>query len=184
MGVCHGGEFSYCWWWGILFLNFSSNPFLKYWRLWHSGLRCTSSTAFNMALVDELTILARAGKGGDGVVRWLHLKGKEYSGPAGGNGGNGGNFYVRGVRDISLLGRYRGEKKFEAESGKAGGNRNQDGSQGADLVVDLPVGSVVTNTATGEVVELMEEGQQIQILKGGRGGAGNAVFKSSVNRSP
>lgn len=137
-----------------------------------------------MALVDELTILARAGRGGDGVVRWLHLKGQEYSGPAGGNGGDGGDFYIRGVRDISLLGRYRGEKKFEAESGKAGGNRNQGGARGADLVVDLPVGSVVTNTATGEVVELLQDGQTLLVLKGGRGGAGNAVFKSSINRSP
>ncbi len=137
-----------------------------------------------MALVDELTILARAGRGGDGVVRWLHLKGQEYSGPSGGNGGNGGDFYIRGVRDISLLGRYRGEKKFEAASGEDGGNRNKGGAGGADLVVDLPVGSVVTNHSTGEVFELLEEGQTLQVLKGGRGGAGNAVFKSSVNRSP
>lgn len=137
-----------------------------------------------MSLVDELTILARAGKGGDGVVRWLHLKGQEYSGPSGGNGGNGGDFYIRGVRDISLLGRYRGEKKFAAPNGLAGGNRLKGGPAGEDLIVDLPIGSVVTNTNTGEVYELLEEGQTIQVLKGGRGGAGNAVFKSSINRSP
>ena len=147
-------------------------------------MRYTSSTSFNMALVDELTILARAGKGGSGVVRWLHLKGKEYSGPAGGNGGNGGDVYIRGVRDISLLGRYRGEKKFEAESGGVGESYNRDGKGGKDLVIDLPVGSIVRNTATGEVHELMAEGEQKLVLKGGRGGAGNAVFKSSVNTSP
>ena len=73
-----------------------------------------------MALVDEMRILARGGKGGNGVVRWLHLKSQEYSGPSGGNGGNGGDIYIRGVRDISLLGRYRGEKKFEAASGHDG----------------------------------------------------------------
>jgi GTPase len=137
-----------------------------------------------MALVDELQILARAGKGGDGVVRWLHLKGKEYSGPAGGNGGNGGDVYVRGVRDVSLLGRYRGEKKFEAESGEDGQSYNRDGKGGKDLVIDLPVGSIVRNTATGEVHELLAEGEQKLVLKGGRGGAGNAVFRSSVNTSP
>ena len=137
-----------------------------------------------MALVDELTILARAGKGGDGVVRWLHLKGKEYSGPAGGNGGNGGNIYIRGVRDISLLGRYRGEKKFEAENGGDGESYNRDGKGGKDLIIDLPVGSIVHNTATGEVHELMAEGEQKLVLKGGRGGAGNSVFRSSVNTSP
>lgn len=137
-----------------------------------------------MALVDELTILARAGKGGDGVVRWLHLKGKEYSGPAGGNGGNGGDVYIRGVRDISLLGRYRGEKKFEAQSGADGESYNRDGKGGKDLTIDLPVGSIVHNTATGEVHELIKEDERVLVLKGGRGGAGNAVFKSSVNTSP
>lgn len=137
-----------------------------------------------MAFVDELSILARAGKGGDGVVRWLHLKGREYSGPAGGNGGNGGDIYIRGVRDISLLGRYRGEKKFEAQSGQDGESYNRDGKGGKDLMIDLPVGSIVRNASTGEVHELMHEGEQKLVLKGGRGGAGNAVFKSSVNTTP
>ena len=137
-----------------------------------------------MALVDELKILARAGKGGDGVVRWLHLKGKEYSGAAGGNGGNGGDIYIRAVRDISLLGRYRGEKKFEAVSGNDGESYNCDGKGGKDLVIDLPIGSIVRNTATGEVHELLQEDEKKLVLRGGRGGAGNAVFKSSVNTSP
>ena len=137
-----------------------------------------------MALVDEMRILARAGYGGSGVVRWLHLKGQEYSGPSGGNGGNGGDVYIRGVRDVSLLGRYRGEKKFEAQSGSDGEGRNRDGKGGSDLVIDLPVGSIVRNESTGEVHELLKEGEQRLVLKGGRGGAGNAVFKSSVNRSP
>ena len=137
-----------------------------------------------MALVDELKILARAGKGGDGVVRWLHLKGKEYSGAAGGNGGNGGDIYIRAVRDISLLGRYRGEKKFEAASGNDGESYNCDGKGGKDLVIDLPIGSIVRNSATGEVHELLTEDEKKLVLRGGRGGAGNAVFKSSVNTSP
>lgn len=137
-----------------------------------------------MAFVDELTISAHAGSGGDGVVRWLHLKGKEYSGPAGGNGGDGGDIYIRAVRDLNLLARYRGEKKFSAGRGNDGENRNKYGARGNDLTVDLPVGSVVTNEDTGEVHELLEEGQTKLILKGGRGGAGNTVFKSSVNIAP
>ncbi|HVZ76262.1 MAG TPA: GTPase ObgE [Candidatus Paceibacterota bacterium] len=137
-----------------------------------------------MAFVDELTIQARAGRGGDGVVRWLHLKGKEYSGPAGGNGGDGGNVYIRGVRDINLLSRYRGEKRFEAGNGNAGENQNKAGKRGENLTIDLPVGSVVMNKETGEVHELLHEGEEKLVLKGGRGGAGNAVFKSSVNRRP
>jgi GTP-binding protein len=137
-----------------------------------------------MAFVDELTIEARAGKGGDGVVRWLHEKGKEYSGPAGGNGGDGGNLYVKGVRDINLLSRYRGEKKFEAEDGQDGQSLNMHGSRGKDLVILVPVGSRIENRETGEDFEVLDEDTQIMILKGGRGGAGNTVFKSSVNQSP
>jgi GTP-binding protein len=137
-----------------------------------------------MIFVDEIEVAARAGKGGDGVVRWLHLKSQEFSGPAGGNGGDGGDVYIRGVQDINLLSRYRGEKKFEAGDGKEGANRNQAGARGNDFVLDLPVGSVVTNRQTGEVHELVKEGELKLVLKGGRGGAGNTVFKSSVNQSP
>src|SRR6185369_5815971 len=110
-----------------------------------------------MKLVDELEILARAGGGGNGVVRWLHLKGKEYSGAAGGNGGDGGDIYIRAVRDLNLLARYRGEKKFQAERGNDGESQNKYGKRGDDLTIDLPIGSVVTNQDTGEVHELLEE---------------------------
>ena len=124
------------------------------------------------------------GNGGDGVVRWLHLKGQEYSGPSGGNGGNGGDVYIRAVRDLNLLARYRGEKKFNGGDGEAGENRNKGGKGGEDLIIDLPIGSLVRNLDTGETFDLTTENQTVQVLKGGRGGAGNAVFKSSVNRSP
>lgn len=137
-----------------------------------------------MALVDELTVTAHAGDGGNGVVRWLHEKFKEYSGPAGGNGGDGGDVYIHAVRDISLLSRYRGAKKFAAGRGSDGENQNRHGARGKDFTIDLPVGSVVRNETTGEVHELLHEGDKKLVLKGGRGGAGNAVFKSSVNRTP
>jgi len=137
-----------------------------------------------MAFVDELTIEASAGRGGDGVVRWLHLKGKEYSGPAGGNGGNGGSVYIRGVRDAALLARYRGEKKFKASDGEPGRSQGQEGKGGKDLTIDLPVGSVVHNESTGEKFELLKEGETYMVLRGGRGGTGNEVFKSSVNTTP
>jgi GTP-binding protein len=137
-----------------------------------------------VAFIDEIELEVRAGRGGDGVVRWLHLKGKEYSGPAGGNGGDGGNVYIHGVRNIDLLAHYRGTKKFYAEDGAAGGNQNKAGKSGADITIDLPVGSIVRNQTTGEVFELLHEDQTQLILKGGRGGAGNAVFKSSVNQRP
>src|SRR3989344_2311788 len=137
-----------------------------------------------MSLVDELIIAAKAGSGGDGVVRWLHVKGKEYSGPSGGNGGDGGDIYIRAVPDVNLLARYRGSKIFEAGGGGAGENRNKHGRRGDDLTVDLPVGSLVKNKDTREEYELLAPGDTKLVLKGGRGGAGNAVFKSSVNRTP
>ena len=137
-----------------------------------------------MALIDKLTIHARAGRGGDGVVRWLHLKGKEFSGPAGGNGGDGGDVYLRAVADIDQLARYRGAKTFFAEDGAPGEGRNKDGRRGGDLYIDVPRGSIATNKTTGEKYELITTGETVLILKGGRGGAGNRAFKSSVNRSP
>ncbi|MES2059610.1 MAG: GTPase ObgE [Patescibacteria group bacterium] len=137
-----------------------------------------------MAFVDELKIYARAGKGGDGVVRWLHEKGKDKAGPSGGNGGNGGNVYIRAVGDLSLLQRYKSQKKFIAENGDAGFRDSMHGKGGADLYIDLPVGSVVKNLSTGETFSLEAREQTEMILKGGRGGIGNEAFKSSVNRSP
>lgn len=137
-----------------------------------------------MAFIDELTVFARAGKGGDGVVRWLHEKGKDKAGPSGGNGGNGGNVYIRAVGDLSLLQRYKSKKKFIAENGAPGFRDSMHGKGGDDLFIDLPLGSVVKNLSTGEVFSLTERDQKEMILKGGRGGIGNEAFKSSVNRSP
>jgi GTP-binding protein len=92
--------------------------------------------------------------------------------------------YIRAVPDINLLARYRGAKIFEAGDGASGEGRQKHGSRGEDLYIDLPVGSLVRNKETGEEYELLEPGSTKLVLKGGRGGAGNAVFKSSVNRTP
>jgi len=137
-----------------------------------------------MAFIDELKIFARAGKGGDGVVRWLHEKGKDKAGPSGGNGGNGGSVYIRAIGDLAMLGRYKSQKKFEAKGGDAGFRNSMHGKGAPNLFIDLPVGSVVKNLNTGEVFSLEKRGQTEMILKGGRGGVGNEAFKSSVNRSP
>jgi len=137
-----------------------------------------------MAFVDELRIHARGGKGGDGVVRWLHEKGKEFSGPSGGNGGRGGAIYMRAVRDSQILNRYTGEKEFRGEDGGDGMSRKMHGKDGKDITIDVPVGSVITNLETKEQFDLSDEGQSVMILSGGRGGVGNHHYKSSVNRSP
>ncbi|HEU5114601.1 MAG TPA: GTPase ObgE [Candidatus Paceibacterota bacterium] len=137
-----------------------------------------------MAFVDEATFHVKAGKGGSGVVRWLHEKGKEFMGPAGGNGGKGGDVYVEAVRDIGVLAGYRNVKLFEAEDGKNGDKKGMEGRAGEDLVIKLPIGSVVYNMDTEQSFELLKEGEKVLILKGGRYGLGNEHFKSSVNQRP
>ena len=137
-----------------------------------------------MAFVDELQFHARAGKGGDGVVRWLHEKFKEYGGAAGGNGGPGGDVYVRAVRDINMLARHKATKEFTATNGAAGQNRSKQGRAGDDIYIDLPIGSIITNLSTKRVVELVEDGQISKILHGGPGGLGNEYFKASTNIRP
>lgn len=134
--------------------------------------------------IDELTIHIRAGKGGDGVERWLNEKGKEFSGPSGGNGGRGGDVYVTAIRDIGLLSQYRHVKEFVAESGDAGQKNSRHGKAGSELTIKLPVGSIVTNLETRRSVTLIEQGQTEKILNGGRGGLGNEYFKSSRNTRP
>lgn len=137
-----------------------------------------------MAFVDEVTIRARAGRGGDGVVRWLHLKGKEFGGPAGGDGGKGGDIILRAAVDLNVLFRYRGVPPFKAEDGKSGASKEMDGSSGAPTIIEVPVGSLVTVVETGETFDLLKEGEEVVVLKGGRGGAGNVHFKSSTNQYP
>lgn len=137
-----------------------------------------------MALVDELTLHIKAGKGGDGVVRWIHEKFKELGGPGGGDGGQGGSVYARGVKDSWLLAHYRNTTEFHAEDGQPGGNHRMTGANGQDLVIDFPVGSIITNTTTGESMRLDEIDQQILLLKGGHGGLGNDHFKGSTNQQP
>ena len=137
-----------------------------------------------MAFIDEASFHAKAGRGGRGVVRWLHEKGKEFMGPAGGNGGKGGDVYVLAVRDIGILTTYKNIKVFEAEAGGDGSKKSMDGKTGEDLVLKLPIGSVVSNLDTEQKFELLKEGEKILILKGGRYGLGNEHFKASTNVRP
>lgn len=137
-----------------------------------------------MSLIDEIIFHARAGRGGNGVVRWRHEKGKEFSGAAGGNAGRGGDVYVRAVRDLNILGRYRAVKEFASGNGEDGRNSSKHGRNGEDCFVDLPIGSIITNLESGRTVELLSEGQTEKILHGGRGGLGNEHFKASTNVRP
>jgi GTPase len=134
--------------------------------------------------IDEINLHFKAGRGGDGVERWRHEKGKDRGGPSGGNGGKGGDVYALGVRDIGILSAYRNTKLFEAGNGEPGAKDLKQGKEGEDVEIKLPVGSRLKNLTTGHVIEVLEEGEKILLLKGGRGGLGNEHFKSSVNQSP
>jgi GTP-binding protein len=133
--------------------------------------------------IDEITLNIYAGKGGDGIVSWRHEKGKDHAGPGGGDGGKGGDVYVKGVRDIARLSEYRFNKDFKAEDGGSGLGSNMQGKSGDDLIMEFPIGSVITNTKTGEFIEVLSEEKEF-FLKGGKGGLGNDHFKSSTNQRP
>ena len=137
-----------------------------------------------MAFIDEMTMHMKAGNGGNGVMRLKHEKGKEFAGPSGGDGGKGGDVIIRAVRDVHILSKYRHEKEYSAERGEDGGNDSMHGRNGDDFILDMPVGSIVTNVDTGEKHELLRDGEKITVLKGGRGGFGNEHFKTSTNRTP
>lgn len=137
-----------------------------------------------MAFVDEVTIYARAGKGGDGVVRWLRTKETARGGPSGGDGGRGGDVFLEGVRDLEALAHYRYEKKFLAEDGESGRGELQQGKEGAPVILRVPVGTTVTVQGTGAVYEVLTEGERRLILRGGSPGKGNARFKSATHQNP
>lgn len=137
-----------------------------------------------MAFTDELKVHIKAGAGGNGVVRWRHLKGKEYSGASGGDGGRGSNVCAKAVRDVSILARYKNTKNFEGEKGEDGMKDSKHGKSGKDLVIDLPLGAVITNLNTGKKAHLLNEGETVSLLKGGNGGYGNEHFKASTNVTP
>lgn len=136
------------------------------------------------SFVDEIKIHIRAGRGGDGVVRWRHEKGKDKAGAAGGNGGRGGDVFVRGVKNFNILAKYKHLKEFAAGDGGHGQKSSMNGKAGGDLVIDLPVGSSVNNLSTKKTIVLLKAGQINKILDGGRGGLGNEHFKASTNVRP
>lgn len=134
--------------------------------------------------VDQITLFAKAGKGGDGVERWRHEKFVAMAGPSGGNGGNGGDIYVEAVRDLGLLSKYTGDPVFEADNGEDGQNSSKHGRSAKDMTIKVPVGSIVTDVKRNRAYEFFTEGARERVFKGGQGGLGNEHFKSSTNRSP
>ncbi len=133
-------------------------------------------------ILDDVTIDARAGKGGDGVVRFA--KAKFDQGPTGGNGGRGGNVILRGVSDLGALRPFRQKKSVAAHDGGDGEQNTRSGKDGADVVVPVPVGTVATDLTNDKVYDIVSVGQEVVVARGGNGGFGNHHFRSSRNTSP
>lgn len=137
-----------------------------------------------MSFIDKATVSIAAGDGGNGVVSWRHEIYVDKGGPDGGDGGNGGNVVFVASRNQNTLANFRFQREVVAESGKSGGKSRKHGKSGKDLRVPVPVGTAVTSEEGQILADLVEDGQQAIIARGGRGGFGNAHFVSSVRQTP
>lgn len=138
-----------------------------------------------MKFIDEASIKVEAGSGGNGCCSFLRLKFMPEGGPDGGDGGDGGSVIVMADEGINTLVDYRYTRSFRAENGEKGHGRNAYGKGGDDIVLRVPVGTMIYDEDTNEVIaDLTQHMQKVCVAKGGRHGVGNAKFKSSVNRSP
>ncbi len=138
-----------------------------------------------MKLVDEAHITVKAGDGGDGCISFRREKFIPLGGPDGGDGGNGGSLWLLADENLNTLVDFRHQRKFRAPRGENGMGSQMYGKGGEDIVIRVPVGTVITVDETDEVIgDLTEHGQRLKVAQGGKGGLGNMHFKSSTNRSP
>ena len=137
-----------------------------------------------MKFIDELKIFVSSGHGGAGAVSFRREAMTPRGGPDGGDGGKGGDVIVRVERNVNSLVDYRMNKKYRAEDGQNGAGSNCFGEQGQPLILKVPPGTVIRNVANGEILVDMTDHEEVTLLKGGRGGKGNAYFKNSVNQAP
>lgn len=134
-------------------------------------------------LIDEAKIVIKAGNGGDGLVHFYSDGSRPKGGPDGGRGGDGGDIYFKAVSDISRLRQFRFSKKHQAQDGAKGGPNNKSGRKGQDLILELPLGTVI-NYDNGTRHEMTQIGEFFLAARGGRGGWGNWHFRSATNRTP
>jgi len=138
-----------------------------------------------MKFVDEAFIDIAAGDGGNGCVSFRHEKYKEFGGPNGGDGGRGGHVFAVADSNLHTLVDFRYSRRHEAKRGEHGMGSDMFGAAGDDITLKMPVGTIISDVETGEVLfELLKEGEVITIAKGGDGGFGNMRFKSAINRAP
>lgn len=135
--------------------------------------------------VDYVKVFCRSGNGGGGIVHFRHEKFIEFGGPDGGNGGRGGHIILRGSSQHWTLVHLKHRKHIYAEDGIYGGPSRMTGANGNDMILDVPLGTIARDSETGEkMCEVTEDGQEVILLRGGRGGMGNTHFKSATNQAP
>lgn len=135
--------------------------------------------------VDYIKIYCRSGKGGAGSVHFLRAKYVPRGGPDGGDGGRGGHIILKGNSNLWTLLHLRYTRHVKAEDGTSGKGQGKTGAMGKDVVIEVPLGTLAKNSETGEILaEIIENGQEVVLLQGGRGGLGNIHFKTSVNQTP
>src|SRR5574344_447938 len=155
----------------MLFQNF-----FKFWIFFYRGI--------NM-FVDTAKIVLRSGAGGDGAVAWRREKFEPDGGPAGGDGGDGGSIILKADSNIHTLMDFKYQRHFFAENGENGRNKNRYGKKGEDMILHLPVGTLVKEANSGKIiVDLVEDQQEFLIVKGGKGGNGNTKYKNSIRQAP
>ncbi|MBW2285721.1 MAG: GTPase ObgE [Deltaproteobacteria bacterium] len=138
-----------------------------------------------MGFLDEIVITTRSGDGGRGCVSFRREKYVPKGGPDGGDGGHGGNIAVRATKRLFTLGHYKARRQFAARNGQPGRGSNQTGKSAPDLVLEVPLGTVVQHADTDKMlVDLVRDDQAYLLVRGGKGGKGNQHFATAVNRAP
>ena len=138
-----------------------------------------------MKFIDEANIYVKAGDGGNGIVSFRREKYIQMGGPDGGDGGDGGSVYVVGSTDLNTLSDFRHTRRFVAKRGANGQGKNCTGARGEDVVIEVPLGTVITTVDQGELIaDVASKSEQILIARGGFHGLGNTRYKSSTNRAP
>lgn len=135
--------------------------------------------------LDVAKITLRSGAGGDGAIAWRREKYEPDGGPAGGDGGNGGSIILRADSNVQTLMDFKYKRHYFAQNGEPGRNKNQYGKNGEDLIIKVPVGTIVREANSNKIiVDLVEDKQEFLIAKGGKGGKGNAKFANSIRQAP
>lgn len=134
--------------------------------------------------VDTVTLLIKAGNGGNGSASLLHNGLTFKGGPDGGDGGNGGNIYIQGSTNVNDLHEFRFKKKVQAQDGIAGGRQKLFGKNAPHVTILVPLGTSVTDTKLERTYEITDERRLLLVAKGGKGGRGNTTFKSATNQTP